>query len=53
MVINSLLDVIAFLIYGGQAIVRADICEQYLPEFMEDFITENPEVKALRELEQL
>jgi Predicted transcriptional regulators len=53
MVINSLLDVIVFLIYGGQAIVRADICEQYLPEFMEDFITENPEVKALRELEQL
>lgn len=38
---------------GGQAIVRADICEQYLPEFMEDFITENPEVKVLRELEQL
>jgi transcriptional regulator with XRE-family HTH domain len=53
MVINSQLDAAVFLIYGGQAIVRADICEQYLPEFMEDFITENPEVKVLRELEQV
>ena len=34
MVINSQMDAMVFLIYGGQAIVRGDICEKYLPEFM-------------------
>ena len=42
MVINSELDATVFLIYGGEAIVRADICEQYLPEFSKDFIRESP-----------
>ena len=48
MIINSQLDAVVFLIYGGNAIVRSDICEQYLPQFMEDFITENPEKKLLQ-----
>lgn len=48
MVLNSQLDAAVFLIYGGQAIVRADICREYLPEFLEAVITENPELAALR-----
>lgn len=42
MVINSELDAAIFLIYGGEAIVRDDICEQYLPEFLKDFVRESP-----------
>lgn len=48
MIINSEIDAAIFLIYGGNAIVKADICEQYLPQFMETFITENPEEQLLR-----
>ncbi len=35
---ESQMDAMVFLIYGGQAIVREDICEKYLPEFVQDFI---------------
>lgn len=49
MVLNSEIDAAVFLLYGGQAIVRADICKKYLPEFLEDYIGENPQWKALRE----
>ena len=38
MVINSLEDAIVYLIYGGQAVIKADICERYLPQFCEDYI---------------
>lgn len=38
MVLNSEKDAILFLRYGGQAIVRKDICEKYLPQFMGDYI---------------
>jgi len=38
MVVNSGTDAMIFLIYGGQAIIRKDICEKYLPEFMDDYI---------------
>ena len=38
LLINSKQDVETFLIYGGQAIVKADICQKYLPEFCEDYI---------------
>lgn len=47
MVINSQVDAAVFLIYGGQAIVRKDICEKYLPQFLEDIIGPNPELKVL------
>lgn len=49
MVINSQIDAMVFLIYGGQAIVREDICEKYLPEFLQDFIGPNPELKIFEE----
>lgn len=48
MVLNSRLDVEVFRIYGGQAVVRADICKEYLPEFLEATVAENPELAALR-----
>lgn len=48
MVINSQMDAMVFLIYGGQAIVREDICEKYLQEFLQDFIGPNPELKILK-----
>lgn len=38
MVVNSRRDANIFLIYGGQAVVRKDICEQYLSMFCEDYI---------------
>lgn len=38
MVVNSQRDANIFLIYGGQAVVRKDICEQYLSMFCEDYI---------------
>ena len=49
MVINSQIDAMVFLIYGGQAIVREDICEKYLSEFLQDFIGPNPELKIFEE----
>ncbi len=48
MVLNSRLDAEVFRIYGGQAIVREDICKAWLPEFLEAAVTENPELAALR-----
>jgi len=44
LVLNSLLDAIVFLNYGGQAIVRKDICEKYLPGFLEDYIAPNQDM---------
>lgn len=38
LIINSHADVIVFLIYGGQAIIRADICEKYLGDTFKEFI---------------
>lgn len=49
MVINSQMDAIIFLIYGGQAIVREDICEKYLSEFLQDFISPSSELKLFEE----
>lgn len=49
MVINSQEDVLIFLVYGGQAIVRKDICEEYLPQFAEDLIGPNPELQLFGE----
>lgn len=49
MVINSQMDAMVFLLYGGQAIVREDICEKYLPEFMKDFIGPNSALKLFEE----
>ncbi|WP_312650276.1 helix-turn-helix domain-containing protein [Aminipila sp.] len=41
MIINSEEDVGIFLIFGGQAIVKKEICEKYLPWFLEPFIVKN------------
>lgn len=49
MIINSQIDALVFLIYGGQAIVREDICKKYLPEFMKEHIGPNPELKLFEE----
>lgn len=38
MVVNSQWDAEIFLIYGGDAIVRKDICEQYLSMFCKEYI---------------
>lgn len=37
LIINSKMDAVIFYIYGGQAIVRKDICEIYLPEFNKEY----------------
>ncbi|SCJ93019.1 HTH-type transcriptional regulator immR [uncultured Eubacterium sp.] len=50
MVLNSELDAKTFLVYGGQAIVRKDICEKYLPQFMEEMVMENPQTVMERKL---
>lgn len=50
MVINSYMDVLIFRIYGGQAIVRKDICEKYLPEFMDDFVVENSDYILMKKI---
>lgn len=52
MVLNSQLDAEVFRIYGGQAIVREDVCKAWLPEFLEASVTENPELAALRRLDK-
>ena len=31
MVLNCVADIMAFFVYGGQAIVREDICKKYFP----------------------
>lgn len=38
MVINNQMEARVFQIYGGQAMVREDICKAYLPEYLEDYI---------------
>ena len=38
MVLNSETDAKVYMLYGGDAIVREDICREYLPEFMEDIV---------------
>lgn len=38
MVLNSEVDVSAFLVYGGQAIIREDICKKYWPDLWKDWI---------------
>lgn len=48
MVLNSEEDAIAFRMFGGQAIVKRKICEQFLPEYLEDFICENPELNIYK-----
>lgn len=43
MILNTQLDAAIFLIYGGQAIVREDICKNYLPRFFEEIVVDNTE----------
>ena len=50
MFLNSEFDAKTFLVYGGQAIVRKDICEKYLPQFMEEMVMENPQTVMERKL---
>ena len=45
-VLNSEDDALIFKVFGGQAIVKKEICELYLQEYLEDFIVENPELKV-------
>jgi transcriptional regulator with XRE-family HTH domain len=45
MLLNEEEDAIVFRIFGGHAIVKQEICKRYLPEFLKDFIGENPEEK--------
>lgn len=49
MVINSQIDATIFEIYGGQAIIRDDICEKYLPQFMNDYTELNPEFEIFEQ----
>ena len=41
LIINSEMDFVIFYIYGGQAIVRKDICETYLTEFNKEYYGKN------------
>lgn len=43
MLLNEKEDAVVFRIFGGHAIVMKEICECYLPEFLEDFISDKPE----------
>lgn len=38
MVLNCGKDTVIFRIFGGHAIVRTDICEEYLPEFCMEYV---------------
>ncbi|MNP75858.1 hypothetical protein D3C76_1729850 [compost metagenome] len=48
MVLNYEEDAIVFRMFGGQAIVKREICEQFLPEYLENFFSENPEVNIYK-----
>ncbi len=41
LVLNSEQDAKIFTIFGGNAIVRKDVCIEYLPEFNKDFVVES------------
>ncbi|SHK15181.1 helix-turn-helix domain-containing protein [Desulforamulus aeronauticus] len=43
LLINEEKDVVVFRLFGGHAIVKQEICERFLPEFLEDFIGTTPE----------
>ncbi|MEG6585415.1 helix-turn-helix domain-containing protein [Dendrosporobacter sp. 1207_IL3150] len=43
MLLNEEEDVIVFRMFGGHAIVRKEICERYLPEFLENFLNHTDE----------
>lgn len=43
MVINCKEDVDAFLVFGGKALVKTGICEQYLPHFCKRFVVRRGE----------
>ena len=43
MLLNNKEDAEVFRIFGGNAIVKAEICKKYLPEFYRDYIGPNPE----------
>jgi len=54
MLLNTKEDAELFLIFGGQAVVRADICEKYLPEFCRPYISdpsERPPIPGLEDFE--
>lgn len=40
MVINTEEDALTFMVFGGQAIVKKEICERYLPWFLKPFVVE-------------
>ena len=40
MLVNNEKDAIIFQIFGGNAIIKKEICEQCLPEFLENFISD-------------
>lgn len=48
LVLNEERDTHIFRLFGGEAIVKKEICEKYLPEFLKDFIVENPEKNLFR-----
>lgn len=50
MLINSKADALIFRIFGGHAIVKADICKKYLPEFYEDYVGPSPERDVLKSI---
>lgn len=37
LIINNEMDLLIYRIYGGQAIVKKDICEIYMPEFNKEY----------------
>lgn len=41
MVLNTQEDVEAFLIYGGQAIIKKDTCKEWMPWYLEEFIVDS------------
>lgn len=41
MLLNDEEDVVVFRMFGGHAIVRKEVCECFLPEFLEDFISDS------------
>ncbi|WP_312561468.1 helix-turn-helix transcriptional regulator [Anaerospora sp.] len=43
MILNEVEDAMVYRMYGGHAIVKKEICERYLPEFLEDFICDPKE----------
>lgn len=48
MVLNYEEDLIVFRMFGDKAIIKREICEQFLPKCLEDFVGESPKMNIYK-----